>query len=170
MIRVAAVLGVLTALATGVPSLGQQQNPILGTWVTDDQAEITIAFCPQGLCGSLSRIVIPDEHAASREKIDEIGIENLTDANNKDPALRGRPLLGLDLLVLDKQLSETAFEGEIYNPQNGDTYYGKLELMDRSRIKLTGCALIVVCLSQEWYRVPSDNPPPMPTPVADRPR
>lgn len=167
MRRIVSVIGFGLALALAAPAAAQQNDPVLGIWATQEQAEVTVAHCPAGLCGYLSRIVIPEEHAGSSDKIAEIGIENLKDMNNKDPALRGRPLLGMELLILGKQLSPVAYEGEIYNPEDGNLYYGKLELMDANRIKLTGCALVILCQAQEWYRVP--DPPPVPTPVAQRP-
>ncbi|MBU1174893.1 MAG: DUF2147 domain-containing protein [Alphaproteobacteria bacterium] len=169
MRRVLAGLGILAMAAAATPGLAQEDDPILGIWTTEEQAEITVAYCPQGLCGYLSRIVIPEEYADSQDKIDAIGIENITDVKNKDPALRTRPLLGMPLLTLGRQLSATAFEGEIYNPEDGNTYYGKLQLVDLQRIKLTGCALIVLCQDIEWYRVPSDSPPPYPAAATSRP-
>ena len=163
-------LTALVALAVSTPVLADPVHPIVGVWVTDDQAEITVAPCAAGYCGYLSRIVIPQNRLANSGKsAADIDIASLTDVNNKDPALQQRPLLGLEMLSLNRALSANAFEGDIYNPEDGNIYYGKLELVDRHQVKLTGCALVVLCQSQAWFRAPKENPPPIPAALIRRP-
>lgn len=163
----------LTALATlalSAPAVAGPVHPIVGVWVTDDQAEVTVAPCDAGYCGYLSRIVIPEDRLANTgKKAADIDITSLTDVNNKDPVLKQRPLLGLEMLTLNTALSANAYEGDIYNPEDGNIYYGKLELVDPYQAKLTGCALVVLCQSQAWFRAPRENPPPIPAALIRRP-
>ena len=49
---------------------------------------------------------------------------DLTDTFNEDPKLKGRPMLGLQILTLRATDNPWHFEGEIYNPQDGKTYPG----------------------------------------------
>ena len=163
-------LATLVALALSAPALAEPVHPIVGVWVTDEQAEVTVAPCDAGYCGYLSRIIIPEDRMANTgKKAADIDIASLTDVNNKDPLLKQRPLLGLEMLTLDTALSANAFEGDIYNPEDGNIYYGKLELIDRHQVKLTGCALVVLCQSQSWFRAPKENPPPIPAELIRRP-
>ena len=53
--------GVMPCAAGAAPLAGRL---IEGTWVTPELAEMTIAACPEGYCGVLSKIVITDEHVA----------------------------------------------------------------------------------------------------------
>lgn len=130
-------------------------SPIEGTWVTELQSEITIAPCETGLCGILSKIVVPDAHyQASKAEIDAIGIENLTDYKNPDPLLKERTLLGLQIINLNKKISPGMYEGEVYNPEDGNTYFGRVELVDLGTVRLTGCAFVILCQSQNWIRAP----------------
>jgi uncharacterized protein (DUF2147 family) len=70
----------------------------------------------------------------------EGGDKDRKDANNPDPALREKPLLGARILWGFKpdNASRTKWSGgKIYDPDNGKTYSCKLEL-DGSELKITG--------------------------------
>ncbi len=141
-----------------MPAAAQTESPILGTWVTALKTEITIASCQTGYCGYLTTIVIPEErYQANKEAIDAIGIENLTDYNNPDPALRTRTLLGMPILNLNRQISPGMFEGEIYNPEDGQNYFGRLELIDADTVRLVGCAFLILCQSEDWVRATQED-------------
>lgn len=137
-------------------------NPVVGTWLTDDQAEITIAPCEKGLCGYLSKIVIPEDiYFRNKDSIDAIGIQNLTDDNNPNPELKTRPLLGMPMITLHTQISPVRHEGELYNPEDGQTYFGKVELADWDTLLLRGCLgwLTFACANEDrvWKRVPEEE-------------
>ena len=52
---------VVSSLFAGATSaLAQAQAPIEGVWRTALASEITIMACPEGFCGHLSRIVVPE--------------------------------------------------------------------------------------------------------------
>jgi len=79
---------------------------------------------------------------------------NYIDALNKDPALRGRQVLGLQILVLNSNTAQNRLEGTIYNPEDGETYNGFMELIDDDNIRLSGCILFnLICLGEDWVRV-----------------
>lgn len=126
-----------------------------GTWLTPDQAEMTIEECEQGvLCGTLSKIVITQAHV-QQYGVDAsaINIDAITDVMNKDPAMRDRPMLGLQILTLKATNNPWHFTGDIYNPQDGNTYSGEISVKDADNIVLKGCALYVLCQEQTWTRV-----------------
>lgn len=130
----------------------QSASIIEGTWLTPQASEMTINACVEGFCGYISKIVINDAiRAKYGDAVDSV--DTYTDYNNKDPSLRNRPIQGLKILTLRPGADPWHFEGEIYNPEDGNTYAGFLEVTGPDTMKLTGCALIVICLDQEWTRV-----------------
>jgi uncharacterized protein (DUF2147 family) len=127
---------------------------IEGVWLTDSKSEMTIARCVEGFCGYISKIVVPDEIVAQYG--DQLAaIDTFTDYNNKDPALRDRPIQGLQILTLRGGGNPWYFEGEIYNPEDGNVYSGSVEVTGADSLKLKGCVLYVLCQEQVWTRVPA---------------
>jgi len=126
-----------------------------GTWLTQAKSEITIAECPDGYCGDITKVVVPDDiYKANKKAIDSVGTTNFTDQMNKDPALRSRPILGLQIVTLHSGDKPKIYDGEIYNPQDGNTYSGYVEVLSADRIRLNGCILYnVICKGEEWTRV-----------------
>ena len=126
---------------------------IEGVWLTSTKSEMTIARCVEGYCGYISKIVVPDHIIAKYgDDLKAIGT-NYTDYNNKDPRLRDRPIQGLQILTLRRGSDPRLYEGEIYNPEDGNVYAGSVQVLGPNRIKLKGCVLYVLCQEQEWRRV-----------------
>jgi uncharacterized protein (DUF2147 family) len=113
---------------------------------------MTIATCIEGHCGYISKIVVTDQMRAKYgERVD--GTSAYKDANNRDPQLRNRPIEGLQILTLTSGSDDRHFEGEIYNPEDGNTYNGYLEVVNANTLKLRGCAMMFLCQEQMWRRV-----------------
>lgn len=138
-------------ILAGASAAGAQQAPIEGVWVTEQESEMTISSCIEGFCGYISKIVITDEiRAKYGSEVD--AISNYTDYNNPDEGLRDRPIQGLQILTLLEVSANRVYEGEIYNPEDGNTYSGELTVVDENTIKLKGCAFFVMCQEQIWRR------------------
>lgn len=135
-------------------------SPVEGVWMTQSGTELTIAPCPGGFCGFISKIVVPEEILeANREAIEQMSPEQFFDANNKDPALRSRPILGLQILALRPGNSPAIFDGDIYNPQDGNTYSGYIEVQSYEMLRLNGCVLYnIICKGEDWIRAPEPVP------------
>ncbi len=147
-----ALIGGFSAALLAAPSLGQSAPGIEGVWLTPSQSEMTISSCVEGFCGYISRIVITDEiRAKYGDGVD--AVTNYTDYNNKDPALRDRPIHGLRILTLRAAAEPGHYEGEIYSPEDGNTYAGFIEVVGPDVIKLKGCAMMVLCQEQVWRRI-----------------
>jgi len=159
--KLTSIAALCTALGAG-PAAAQQVLPALieGVWLTTAQTELTIVACPSGYCGHISKIVIPE---AIKEKygdqLESIDPASFTDANNKDPALQGRPIQGLQILALRQTGNPMFYEGEIYNPEDGNIYSGSVEVLSADLIRLKGCVLYVLCQEQDWSRVPLEVVP-----------
>jgi uncharacterized protein (DUF2147 family) len=88
------------------------------------------------------------------------------DTENPDPAKKGRPTLGIPILMgLAPNPKEPGkWSGEIYNSQNGKMYSASISLADENTLDLEGCLVWPLCQTQQWTRVknPPPNAPPLP--------
>ena len=151
-----ALLG--AALAPGLAVAAAAPVSILGVWLTNDNSEVTIAACPEEYCGVLTRVAkSPADYAklspADKKAVDAQVPAMFPDSKNKDAALRMRSLVGLKMFVVHTTKKPTVFEGTLYNPQDGGTYDGNLQVEGQDKILLSGCMFKVLCKSQEWTRV-----------------
>ena len=135
-------------------------EPIEGVWRTKLASEVTISSCEREFCGYLSLIVVPEGllSGAEAEAAAAMAPEDFFDHRNEDPALRSRPMLGLQLLTLWQGDQAHVYDGEIYNPEDGKTYAGYVEMIGPDTLRLNGCVLFnVVCRGEEWTRVPAEE-------------
>jgi uncharacterized protein (DUF2147 family) len=81
------------------------------------------------------------------------GTDPGTDINNKDPALRKRPLLGTVLIWHLRPDDGEYVDGYVYNPRNGETYRMKAELTGKTTLKVRGyLGISLLGQSQTWTR------------------
>lgn len=149
-------LVLLIAFFAASPAHAQFSSPIEGVWRTMLLSEVTISACPEGYCGYLSKIVVPEGRlsAAEAEAAAAMRPEDFFDHRNKEPSLRTRPMLGLQILTLRTGSKPHVFDGEIYNPEDGNTYSGYMELLGPDLVRLNGCVLFnVICRGEDWVRV-----------------
>lgn len=118
------------ALAAAAPA------PVAGRWLTvDGKALVEIAPCGQQLCGRIARVMKPRPGGPA------------VDANNPDPALRRRPIAGLNILAGFTAAGDR-WRGRIYDPESGRTYRAEL-IRDGSVLKVKGC-VGPFCRTQQW--------------------
>jgi len=127
------------ALALGAaPALA---DPVDGEWLNQDRTgKIRFAACPakaDRMCGTISWLKDPTK---------------TKDVNNPDPALRSRPLVGLQV-VRDFKLAAPGrwTGGKIYDPKSGKTYDSKAAVNADGTLKLEGC-IAFICQAQTWTR------------------
>ena len=125
----------------------QAAEPV-GDWlVKDGYAHIRIDIC----AGRLWGIVAWEQKPGN-------------DTENPDPAKRGRPTLGMPILLGLTPKEPNKWQGEIYNSQNGKMYSAGVSLADENTLDLEGCLFPnFLCLTQKWTRVKS--PPPNAAPL-----
>ena len=124
-------------LATGV-NLALAADPT-GDWkVADGVANIRVAQCNGDMWGVVAWEKVPGGK----------------DKNNPDTAKQSRPTLGMPILIdMKKKPGGDAWEGEVYNAEDGKTYSGNLTLTGDNTLQLQGCALGgLLCKSQTWTR------------------
>ena len=119
----------------------QAADPI-GLWLTSDgEAKIRITRCDKGICGNIVWLKEPND-SDGKPKIDR---------ENVDQELKKRPMLGLEIFRNLQQLAPNKYQGSLYNPDDGRTYDGHLELGVDGLIKMKGCVFGgVICDDDVW--------------------
>jgi len=119
----------------------------IGTWLTEGgRSRVRVADCGGALCGTLVWLKEPNDPDTGKPKIDK---------NNLDAGKRGRPLIGLNIMLEMKPSgSPDRWSGQVYNPEDGKTYSGSLTVLGPASVRLEGCALGgLICKGQTWSRV-----------------
>ena len=115
---------------------GAQTDDPNGTWLTaSGDTRVRIARCGAAYCGTI---------VSSTYK---------KDTNSPDPKLRDRSIVGVRM-IWDLKPSGDGYSGQLYNPQDGKTYTGKLKVTAPRTLLLSGCVFGgLICRSQTWSRV-----------------
>lgn len=133
-----------------LPDAARASDPTGRWWAERGFAQVEIRPCGEALCGEVAWL---------RHPFDESGCE-LRDAENPDPSLRGRPVLGLQILRGVRAVAGEPGEwsgGEIYDPGSGRTYRVALELDGPDRLRVRGyLGVRVLGRTTTWVRVGSD--------------
>jgi uncharacterized protein (DUF2147 family) len=142
MLPRAVIATVLLCLGLSVPASAGDPN---GTWLTEGgKSRVRIAPCGGAICGSITWL---------REPNDETG-KPKTDKNNADAAKRGRPLIGVPIVLSMKPSGTDKWAGQVYNAEDGKTYSGSVTLTGATSLKLEGCVMGgMICKGQTWTRV-----------------
>jgi len=115
---------------------------VTGTWLTpSDSGQVRIEPCGASVCGTLL--------TGARIKANPA----LTDAKNKNTALRSRTLKGLPMLQGFKGAGGAWSGGTIYNPEDGNTYKATLRLTSPDTLQVKGCVVTPLCKTQVWKRL-----------------
>ncbi len=127
---------VLAALATLVALPAAAQGPT-GTFVSQSgDTRVRFADCGGQICGTI---------VAARGAT--------TDEKNENASLRNRALVGIRMITM-RPSGANAWEGSLYNFQDGKTYSGRMTMPNANSMSLSGCVLGgLICRSQTWTRV-----------------
>jgi uncharacterized protein (DUF2147 family) len=135
----------LLALLVTTPADARSPTPV-GVW-RDASKRVLVKITPCGdlLCGRLVWFKWPN---------DADGLP-LVDLKNADPALRGRPLLGLTILRgLRRTEKDMWEEGEIYDPDDGENYRARMSIQDDGTLRVRMYELFPLFgETQIWTRV-----------------
>jgi uncharacterized protein (DUF2147 family) len=126
----------LMALALGAGAGPARAADPGGLWLTETgSSRVRIAPCGGGFCGTI--VSAPGK---------------ALDVKNPDPALRGRSVVGVQILDA-RQPDGSGYSGSLYNPNDGKTYSGSLRLTGPNTLEVSGCVMSVFCKRQSWTRV-----------------
>ena len=123
-------------LASAGTVFGLGPEDLLGLWKTDgDESKLEFFKCGDKICVKIAWLKEPNY---TDRKEGPVGTPKV-DRYNPNPALRSRPLLGLQIMEGFTPTGSNHWDGGIiYNPENGKTYHGKLHLLAPDRLKLRG--------------------------------
>jgi len=130
-----ALIGVAPALAA---------DP-LGTWLTGDKkGKVHIVNCGGAICGNLVWLQEPIDPETKKPKLDK---------NNVDASKKGRPLIGVPIVLSMKPNGDSTWQGQVYNAEDGNTYSGSFTLTGANSAQLKGCIMGgLLCKSSTWTK------------------
>ena len=142
---IAVSLALTLAMIPATPPWARAQNTgILGVWWTENnkgRVEIVDCVAPkQGVCGRIIWISQPNDSQGRPQ----------TDKANKNPNLRKRAIIGLPLFEGWRSAGVNRWKGEVYDPEEGETYDVDITLAG-DKLTLRGCVLFI-CDSDTWTR------------------
>ena len=133
------LIAAILALAP-VAASAAVETDIAGTWLTQSRdAVVRIEDCGDGTPCGVVQWVKPNPKGPN-------------DANNPDPQLRTRPLVGLRLLYGFRSRDGVWEQGHIYDPSSGRTYAAHIASAGDGTLKVSGC-VGPFCQNQSWTRV-----------------
>jgi len=147
------ILLAVAAVAATTPSSGASHLPAaspLGRWYAEGgAAQVDVRDCGGELCGRVTWL---------RSPFDEDGCD-LRDRYNPNPALRERPVIGVEILSgLAPAADHVWTGGEIYDPSSGNTYHCTLSLEGENRLRLRGyIGVPLFGRTTTWIRVGAEN-------------
>jgi uncharacterized protein (DUF2147 family) len=126
-------------------------DDILGVWTTaEGRSHVEIYKCMNRFCGRIVWLKDPTYPAndargmAGKPKVDR---------DNPDPALRSRPLEGLEILSNFQFDDDRWSNGTIYDPSEGKTYRCKITLGDDGKLNVRGyIGISLFGRTTEWTR------------------
>ncbi len=124
---------------------GLSQAPVpIAIWLTQDgDAHIQIADRNGAICGKIVWLKRP---------LDPSSGWPVTDKNNADAGKRGRPLMGVPVILAMQPDGANKWSGRIYNADDGKIYKGSVTALGPSMLKVEGCVL-AFCDRETWTRV-----------------
>ena len=143
MLRLACFL--IPALLFATPVGAQSPTPV-GVWLhANERIQVEIVSCGDRLCGNIVWFKWPN---------DAQGLP-LVDLKNSNPALRERPLLGLEILSNLRRAGERTWEdGNIYNFDDGKDYRARMSIQGDGSLRVRAYVrLPLFGETQIWKRV-----------------
>jgi len=128
------LLAVVALMALGAPALAQ--SPV-GTFASQTgDTRVRFSDCGGQICGTIVSVR-----------------GQATDEKNENASLRSRNLVGVRMITM-RPNGANAWQGTLYNYQDGKTYNGRMTMPSANSMSLSGCVLGgLICRSQTWTRV-----------------
>lgn len=119
---------VLLCLLAGAASAAARPGDVAGTWLSGDgDGLVEIRLAADGLSGIVLGSPNDDPDRPDRDR------------QNPDPALRDRPLKGLEIFSGFRYEGQGTWGGgRIYDPNSGNTYRCTIRVIDRDTLELRG--------------------------------
>ena len=132
------LLTILTVVALSSSAIADDTaDSVLGLWhSTGDKCIIKIFKRDSTYCGEIVSLAKPNFPA--NDKL-SMGGKPRIDRRNPDPALRNRPIAGLEFMTNFVYAGKNKWEGgKIYDPESGSTYKSKMTLISTNQLEVRG--------------------------------
>ncbi|MDD2271588.1 MAG: DUF2147 domain-containing protein [Desulfuromonadaceae bacterium] len=132
--KILIVATIVLLMATTTFSAGP--GDILGSWKTDGgDSWLALFECGDKICATIVWLKEPNYISSKDGPVGETKV----DRENPDPALRNRPILGLQVMNGFTAKGNNQWEnGTCYNPESGKRYRCKMHLVSPHRLELRG--------------------------------
>lgn len=126
----------VAVLLTATTTFGAGPGDILGPWKTDGgDSRLELFKCGDKICGKIVWLKEPNYIDSKDGPVGKTKI----DRKNPDPALRTRPILGLQVMKgLTAKGKNRWANGTCYDPETGKSYKCKMNLAAPDRLELRG--------------------------------
>lgn len=133
------------SLLTGFAAVTGASHRIEGRWLTADR---------QGWIDIRLQSGIPAGFIAGSPQDPERRQPQRQDVHNPDPALRDRPLHGLQIIRDMSQNGSNRWKGLIYDPNSGKTFNCTLTMVDDNTLRLRGyVGISLFGRTETWTRI-----------------
>lgn len=152
MRKLTASIAVMLSLTVPAGGFAAGPDDILGIWNTEHKdAKVEIFKCADKYCGKIVWLKDPAYPPGSKEGAP--GTPKI-DHNNPDPALRSRPVMGLQFMNDFAYAGDTVWKGgRLYDPEKGKTYSGKMTLVSPNQLDLRGfIGISLLGRTSKWTR------------------
>jgi uncharacterized protein (DUF2147 family) len=121
------------ALILGAPVVVADEDAVVGFWAGEDSI-LRVRRDGDGL----AMVIVALRNPVYR-KDEGVGVpgEPRVDLNNPDEALRGRPILGLNLLD-GYRYEDDRWQGKIYDPESGKVYSSRMKVNGDGELEMRG--------------------------------
>lgn len=125
-----------TVLLTATTAFGAGPGDILGSWKTEGgSSQLEFFKCGEKICGKVTWLKEPNYISSKDGPVGKTKV----DRKNPDPALRTRPILGLQIMKgLTAKGGNRWGNGACYDPETGKSYKCKMRLVSPGRLELRG--------------------------------
>ena len=128
----------------GISTASAQGASANGLWLTQKgDARVQVSRCGSALCGKVVWL---------KDAIDPQTGKPQTDDKNPNPALKSRPMIGVQLFIGMNSNGPNSWAGRIYNADDGGVYESKVRLLGPSQLSVEGC-LGAICGGETWTKL-----------------
>ena len=129
---------------TGAATAAHADSPASGTWLMQNgKVTVRVSECGSNLCGTIVGLKKPRDKNGNPKR----------DISNPDPSLRSRPIIGITILSNMRPDGKNKWKGNIYNPDDGNTYSSRMKLQNNNLMKVEGCVIGFLCKSMKFTRL-----------------
>ncbi len=116
-----------------------------GIWLAGKgKASVKVSKCGNAICANIISLKQPNDKNG----------KPLRDDNNPNASLKTRPIIGLPLFIAMRKTGNSAWQGQVYDPEKGGTYKGFVTQLSSNILKVQGCLSVgFPCETYMWKRI-----------------